>query len=56
MRVKVIKRYNDMVLHKIQEVDTEFETEEKRAEHLVEEGVAEILKKPASKVSKENEG
>lgn len=44
VKVKVIKRYSDVVLNKIHEKDYEFETDEKRAEHLVKEGVAKILK------------
>lgn len=37
-KVKVIRRYNDLQLKKIQEVGTEFETEETRAQHLVKQG------------------
>lgn len=44
VKVKVVKRYHDMVLNKIHKKDYVFETDEKRAEHLVKEGVAEILK------------
>ena len=41
-RVKVIKRYNDLVLKKIQEKDTVFETTEKRAQYLVKQGMVVI--------------
>lgn len=50
-KVKVIKKYNDVMLNKIQEVDTVIETEDDRAEHLVKENVAEYIveKKSAEK-------
>ncbi|MBA4700739.1 MAG: hypothetical protein H2212_15045 [Ruminococcus sp.] len=52
MRVKTIKRYNDMVVGKIQEPGTVFETDDKRAEHLIKEGVAEKVQEESLKVSK----
>lgn len=42
-KVKVIRRYNDLQLKKIQEVGTEFETEETRAQHLVKQGMVAIV-------------
>lgn len=45
IKVKVIKRYNDVVLNKIKEKDEVFEVVSKeRAEHLVKEGMVEIIK------------
>ena len=35
MKVKVVKRYNDVVLNKIKEKDEVFEVSKERAEHLV---------------------
>ena len=43
VRVKMVKRYNDFVLKKIQEVDAEFETDGKRAKYLVNQGMVEIV-------------
>lgn len=43
-KVKVIKRYNDVVLNKIKEKDEAFEVSKERAEHLVKEGMVEIIK------------
>lgn len=61
VRVKVVKRYNDIVLKKIQEVDAEFETDGKRAEYLVNQGMVEIVggvkterKEKSSNEKKEN--
>lgn len=42
-RIKVIKRYSDVALGKIVEKGTEMEVEDKRAVHLVHEGMAEII-------------
>lgn len=44
MKVKVIKRYNDVVLNKIKEKYEVFEVSKERAEHLVKEGMVEIIK------------
>ena len=61
VRVKVVKRYNDLVLKKIQEVDAEFETDGKRAKYLVNQGMVEIVggvkterKEKSSNEKKEN--
>lgn len=51
VKVKVIKRYNDMVLKKIQEKDTIFETDEKRAQHLVKQGMAKVIEETGRKVA-----
>ncbi|WP_276925602.1 hypothetical protein, partial [Eisenbergiella massiliensis] len=40
MRVKVIKRYSDVMLGKIKEVGDTFEVSEQRGKHLIHEGVA----------------
>lgn len=50
-KVKVIKRYNDIVLKKTQEKGTVFEVSEARAKHLVEQKMVEIVeeKKPEKK-------
>lgn len=52
MKVKVVKRYNDMVLKKVQEPGTVFEADDKRAEHLIKEGMAEKVQEESLKVSK----
>ena len=52
MKVKVVKRYNDMVLKKIQEPGTVFETDDKRAEHLIKEGMADKVQEEPSKSNK----
>lgn len=44
IKVKVIKQYNDVVLNKIKEKDEVFEVSKERAEHLVKEGMVEIIK------------
>ena len=44
-KVKVIKRYNDVVLKKIQEPGTILEVGDKRADHLVREEMAEYVTK-----------
>ena len=44
MKVKAIKRYSDIRLHKVIEPGTVLEVEEARADHLVKEGMVEILK------------
>lgn len=44
VKVRVIKRYNDLVLKKIQEKGVEFEVSEARAKHLVEQKMVEIVK------------
>lgn len=46
MKVKVIKRYNDMVLKKIQKVGTELEVTQKRGEWLISQGMVEEVKAP----------
>lgn len=43
-KVKVIKRYSDIILHEIKEKGEVFETTEERAKHLEKEGAAVILK------------
>ena len=44
MKVKCIKRYSDVRLNKVIEAGTVLKVEKTRAEHLVHEGVAEIIK------------
>ena len=44
MKVKVIKRYNDMVLNKIQEVDTTFEVADARGKYLIGQGMVKEVK------------
>ena len=44
MRIKVIKRYSDVLLGVIKEVGDILEVSEQRAQHLVNEGVAVIIK------------
>lgn len=43
MKIRCIKRYSDVKLKKIIEVDTIFDVDEERANHLVNEKVAEIV-------------
>ena len=43
VKVRCIKRYSDVKLKKIIEVDTIFDVDEERAQHLVNEKVAEIV-------------
>ena len=47
MKVKAIKRHSDIRLHKVIESGTVLEVDEARADHLVKEGMAEIVKEPA---------
>lgn len=42
-KIKVIKRYSDVVLKRIVEKDEELTVSEARAAHLVKEGMAEIV-------------
>ena len=44
LKVKVIKRYNDVALNEIKETAEVFEVSKERAEHLVKEGMVEIIK------------
>lgn len=43
VKVRVIKKYNDPALKKIQTAGTEFETSEQRARYLVSQGMVEIV-------------
>lgn len=43
MKVKVIKRYNDLALKKIQEIGTALEVTDKRGEYLISQGMAEKI-------------
>mgnify|MGYP003280308992 CR=1 FL=1 len=53
MKVKCIKRYNDVWLHKTIEPGTVLEIDEARANHLVHEGMAEIVKEAEKAAGKE---
>ena len=44
MKVKVIKRYNDMLLHKVQEAGTIFEVADARGRYLIGQGMVEEVK------------
>ena len=46
MKVKVIKRYSDIRLHKVIESGTVLEVDEARADHLVKEGMAGVVTYP----------
>lgn len=53
-KVRVIKRFNDVtakngVKNVIRKKDDEFEVDEKRAEHLVEQKMVEVIKTPSDK-------
>lgn len=47
VKVKVIKRYHDLKLGRIQEKGTEFEVTKERADYLTKQGMVEILKEIA---------
>ena len=47
VKVKVIKRYHDLKLGRIQEKGTEFEVTKERSEYLTKQGMVEILKEIA---------
>lgn len=51
--VKCIKRYSDVKLKKIVEVGDILDVDDERAEHLIQEGVAEIIKETEKAASKE---
>lgn len=55
MNVKCIKRYSDVRLNKIIEAGTVLEVDKARAEHLVREGVAEIVKETEKATDKGKE-
>lgn len=44
MKVKCIKRYSDIRLKEIIEVGTVLEVDKERAEHLIHDGVAEMVR------------
>lgn len=49
VKVKVVKKYRDLALKKIQTVGTEFETSRKRADYLVSQGMVEIVEETKAK-------
>ena len=53
MKVRCIKRYNDIKLKKIVEVGDILDVDDERAEHLIQEGVAEITKETEKAASKD---
>lgn len=53
MKVKCIKRYNDIRLHKTIEIGTVLEVDEARANHLIHEGMVEIVKETEKESGKE---
>lgn len=55
MKVKCIKRYSDVRLNEIIEAETVLEVDKARAEHLVREGVAEIVKETEKATDKGKE-
>lgn len=46
MKVKCTKRYSDICLKEVVEEGTVLEVTEERGTHLIEEGVAELVKEP----------
>lgn len=57
VKIKVLKRFNDVDAKKgiqniIRKKDDEFEVDEKRAEHLVKQGMVEIVTEPKKVVEK----
>lgn len=55
MKVKCTKRYSDIRLNKIIEAGTVLEVDKARADHLVHEGVAEIVKETEKAADKGKE-
>ena len=53
LKLKCIKRYSDVKLKKIVEVGDILDVDDERAEHLIQEGVAEIIKETEKAASKE---
>lgn len=53
VKVRVIKKYHDLALKKIQVKGTEFETSEQRAKYLVDQGMVEIVEEPNGKEQKD---
>ena len=51
--VKVIKRYNDIVLKEIQEIGNILTVSDARAKHLIKEGMAELVKDIPAKPEKQ---
>lgn len=47
VKIKCIKRYSDVLLKKVIEVGTVLDVPKDRADHLVHEGVAELVEKAA---------
>lgn len=55
MKVKCIKRYSDVRLNKIIEAGTVLEVDKIRADHLIHEGVAELVKETEKAADKGKE-
>lgn len=55
MKVKCIKRYSDVRLNKIIEAGTVLEVDKIRADHLIHEDVAELVKETAKAADKGKE-
>lgn len=53
MKVKCIKRYSDIKLKKIVEVGDILDVDDERAEHLIQEDVAEVTKETEKTAGKE---
>lgn len=53
VKVKAIKNYSDIVLHRIVEKDEVLEVDKARADHLVNEGMVKVIK--ATGETKESE-
>ena len=53
LKVKCIKRYNDIRLHKTIEIGTVLDVDEARANHLIHEGMVEIVKETEKESGKE---
>ena len=56
MKVKCIKRYNDVSLHKTLEIGAVLEVDEARANYLIHEGMVEIIAEEAEDAMDEEEG
>lgn len=55
MHIKVVKRYNDLALKKIQEVGTELDVTEKRGKYLISQGMAMECEKTVEKGGKKKD-
>lgn len=53
MKVRAVKKYNDLMLKKVVAKETEFDVPEDRAKYLVSQGMVEILEESEKKEKKD---